>query len=184
MKENTNNTTEMLQKIFIGVVIVIVISLINTIILLGGNGTFKAKETSSGTNGSGNELVGTYDVSKMKEITPSELESNTKGKNTIVYIGRSTCSWCVQFVPVLNEIIDDYKIDMLYMDISKIDPDSKDYDKMVNLPAAKDFEDVMEDFGATPMTLVVKDGKIVNATVGYQKYEGFAAFVESVGFKK
>ena len=41
-----------------------------------------------------------------------------------------------------------------------------------------------KNFGATPMVILVKDGKIVDTWLGYSEYDDFAQFLEKNGFKK
>jgi len=40
-----------------------------------------------------------------------------------------------------------------------------------------------EDFGATPMVLVFKDGAYVNGTVGYTDVDTYLSFLKSVGIE-
>lgn len=190
--KNNEKTEGLLRKIFTIVVIILIVLAINTIILLvnGSNSsTLKGSDTSGNNNES--QVVDGYDVSKMKEVTGSEIASNTKGKNTVVYIGRSSCSWCVKFVPILNQAIDKYDLDVLYVDIAKIIDfsaggvkDQKNYDAITKLDTVSELDGYMEEnFGATPMTLIIKDGKIVAAETGYMESSALNSYLEKNGFK-
>ena len=131
-----------------------------------------------------------YDVSMFKEIKASELKKNTNDLS-VVYIGRSTCSWCAAFLPRLWEAQEEYGYKTLYIDIAKIMDftnngeilDQKAYNIMINL-AGKNYETYVKDnFGATPMILIMKNNKIVGAQTGYSEYEEFKKVLNDAGIK-
>ena len=131
-----------------------------------------------------------YDVSMFKEIKASELKKNTKDLS-VVYIGRSTCSWCAAFLPRLLEAQEEYGYKTLYIDIAKIMDftnngeilDQKAYNIMINL-TGKNYETYVKDnFGATPMILIMKNNKIVGAQTGYSEYEEFKKVLNEAGIK-
>lgn len=131
-----------------------------------------------------------YDVSMFKEIKASELKKNTKDLS-VVYIGRSTCSWCAAFLPRLWEAQEEYGYKTLYIDIAKIMDftnngeilDQKAYNIMINL-TGKNYETYVKDnFGATPMILIMKNNKIVGAQTGYSEYEEFKKVLNEAGIK-
>lgn len=131
-----------------------------------------------------------YDVSMFKEIKASELKKNTNDLS-VVYIGRSTCSWCAAFLPRLWEAQEEYGYKTLYIDIAKIMDfknngeilDQKAYNIMINL-TGKNYETYVKDnFGATPMILIMKNNKIVGAQTGYSEYEEFKKILNDAGIK-
>ncbi len=131
-----------------------------------------------------------YDVSMFKEIKASELKKNTNDLS-VVYIGRSTCSWCAAFLPRLWEAQEEYGYKTLYIDIAKIMDftnngeilDQKAYNIMINL-TGKNYETYVKDnFGATPMILIMKNNKIVGAQTGYSEYEEFKKVLNEAGIK-
>ena len=108
-------------------------------------------------------------------ISPErDLKKLSKGKTILVYIGRSTCGYCVQFVPVLKEVQEKHSYKTYYIDIAKILDytggsgalDNEANNIMSKFAANEANKNVMDDWGATPMTLVIKDNKIVDALVG------------------
>lgn len=131
-----------------------------------------------------------YDVSMFKEIKASELKKNTKDLS-VVYIGRSTCSWCAAFLPRLWEAQEEYGYKTLYIDIAKIMDftnngeilDQDAYDIMVNLTGENYETYVKDNFGATPMILIMKNNKIVGAQTGYSEYEEFKKVLNEAGIK-
>ena len=131
-----------------------------------------------------------YDVSMFKEIKASELKKNTNDLS-VVYIGRSTCSWCAAFLPRLWEAQEEYGYKTLYIDIAKIMDftnngeilDQKAYNIMINL-TGKNYETYVKDnFGATPMILIMKNNKIVGAQTGYSEYEEYKKILNDAGIK-
>ena len=121
-----------------------------------------------------------YDVSKFTEINYEEFIDKYNGsEQSLIYIGRSTCIHCINFVPVLNEAQNKYGYITYYLDISKITED--EYNDIKNLESFLD-----ENFGLTPMVIVVKDNKIIdNGTwMGEGSIEEFSKFLEKLGYDK
>ena len=150
------------------------------------NGNTTAEETTS----SESEYNTDYDVSMFEEIKASDIKSKTKKDIQVVYIGRSTCSWCAAFLPTLWEAQEEYKYTTLYIDIAKIidfssgnvsDQDSFD---ILNKLTGEGYESYMEEnFGATPMVLIIKNNKIIGASTGYAEYESFVSVLNDAGIK-
>lgn len=94
-----------------------------------------------------------------------------KQETLVVVIGQSTCSACMQYRPVLKEILANYKVDMAYVELDK--------DK------AKDVTDLVEahlkDARSTPTTYVFKDGVLVSQFVGAMDYKKTKAYFEENG---
>ena len=121
-----------------------------------------------------------YDVSKFKKISYNEFMDTYKGdKKTLIYIGRATCIHCVNFVPVLKEAQDEYGYETYYLDISDIT--EQEYNNIRKLDSFLD-----ENFGGTPMVIIVKNGKIIkNGTwIGEVSKNNFYKFLEKAGYKK
>ena len=186
-----DDSKKFIKMIFIGNVLILVVLIINTIFLAVNMFSSNSFNAPGNIDNSHNEELGEYDVSKLKEVSASELIKKTKGANTVVYIGRSSCSWCVKFMPVVNDAIAKYSLKPLYIDIAKIIDysgggvsDQASFDIIYNLDAASGLENYMqENFGATPMVLIIKDGKIIDAHTGYSEAESFNSFLEKNGFK-
>ena len=171
------------SKIIAGLLIAILVFLVIGVSKLYSDGVVDTNKTES-TNTE-------YDVSMFKEISASDVESETKDKLSLVYIGRETCGWCVKFLPNIQQAQDEYGFKTLYIDIAKIIDfsankvsDQNSYDILESLTGDGYEEYMKENFGATPMMLVIKDNKIVNAQTGYSDYETFESMLKDAGFNK
>ena len=121
-----------------------------------------------------------YDVSSFTEIRYDEFLEKYKGsEQSLIYIGRSTCIHCINFVPVLKEAQNKYGYKTYYLDISKIKED--EYKEIMKL---NNFFD--ENFGMTPMVVIVKDGNIIDngSFLGEADIDTFSKFLEKVGYSK
>ena len=57
-----------------------------------------------------------YDVSEFIEISYDEfLEKYNSSEQSLIYIGRSTCIHCVNFIPVLKEAQKNYNYKTYYL---------------------------------------------------------------------
>lgn len=113
----------------------------------------------------------TYD-----EINYSTLDKMINNKEDfILFIGSETCSACASYKFTVNELVKNYKVDIKYIDISKLN--SADYDKLLeHFP-----------FDATPTTILVKKGKETgddNRIVGNQKYSKVEKILKKKGYIK
>ena len=121
-----------------------------------------------------------YDVSKFKKINYDEFMDTYKGdKQTLIYIGRATCIHCVNFIPVLKDAQDKYDYETYYLDISEITEQQYNNIKKLNK-----FLD--ENFGGTPMVIIVKNGKIIDngSWIGEGSKNDFYKFLDKAGYKK
>ena len=121
-----------------------------------------------------------YDVSSFTEISYDDfLDKYKDSEQSLIYIGRSTCIHCINFVPVLKETQNKYGYKTYYLDISKIKED--EYKEIMKLNSFFD-----ENFGMTPMVVIVKDGNIIDngSFLGEADINTFSKFLEKVGYSK
>ena len=57
-----------------------------------------------------------------------EALTNVSKENTIVYLGSATCSWCSKFKPILEEIISENNLEVVYIDLSTVS--NEEYNKI------------------------------------------------------
>lgn len=186
MKEN-----ELLDKILkLGRIIVVLLAAILIVLTIGVSKLYSINDTESTTSTEESEYNTEYDVSMFKEISASDLKSETKGELSVVYVGRATCSWCAAFLPSLWQAQEDYGYTTLYVDISEIIDfenggilDEDAYAIMMDL-TGEDYDGYMEEnFGSTPMILIMKDNKIISAQTGYSEYDPFKTLLNNAGIE-
>lgn len=127
----------------------------------------------------GNNTNHNYDISTFIEINYDDFMKKFKSKEqSLIYIGRSTCIHCVNFIPVLKEAQTKYNYKTYYLDISKITvKQTKKIKRLDNF--------LNKNFGGTPMVIVVKDGKIVkDGWIGESSIDKFENYLEKIGYKK
>ena len=66
--------------------------------------------------------------------------------------------------------------------IKLLDEDA--YNTMMALTGDEYSGYMSENFGATPMVLIIEKGKIIGAQTGYSEYETFEKVLTDAGFKK
>lgn len=86
----------------------------------------------------------------------------------VVVIGQTTCGACIQYKPVLEELVTNYDFEMAYVELDKDKND--DVQQLVN--------DHLLEASATPSTYVFVDGERVAMVVGYMDYRQTKAFFE------
>ena len=170
---NEKETKKMIRNIYIMLVAILCLTIISSTAILSYILVhWNDKKQVTTTNND-------YDVSEFTEINYDEFMDKYKGKEqALIYIGRQTCIHCVNFLPVLKEAQKEYGYQTYYLDISKITERQANKIKELN-----SFLD--ENFGGTPMVIVVKNSKILNdGWIGESSYENFSKYLEDIGYKK
>lgn len=184
MKGNEyNKRFEKIDKLLYVLIVLVSISLLIGIINMSSGSS-----NTTDNNTTEEETSGEYDVSMFDSVDIVGLKEaidNPLGP-TVVYIGRASCGYCVQFLPVMQQAQDEYGFTTVYYDITQVIDftsgaisNQDDYDYIVGLDTF--FKD---EFGSTPMVAVFEDGKYVNGHVGYTDYETYAKFLEDSGITK
>lgn len=103
-------------------------------------------------------LTGCGNSKNLIEISYDELAKKIENKDTFVlYVGSSSCSHCAEFRPLLEKIINKYKLDVYYINMANLS-DSK-YNAVLKKVDGK----------GTPITVYLEKGK----TKISPKIEGF-----------
>lgn len=128
---------------------------------------------------SAGEIIGSYTegvdyddvmafISPFKQITVDQyVELINDDEKYFVYIGRPTCHYCVQSMPWTKRISYDLDKDIYYIDIDK--ETSGDLSLL-----AKETDDIYS--GATPLFLIVENGKVIDYQEGAGSYDSLSAF--------
>lgn len=195
-KCNCANNECLLKSIFYTLICIFVCAFISTIFIIiltinyynnnkdNGNNTYEISDNSGNNDktGSGNGQTADYDISRFTEINADQVVELFNGEEkSFIYIGRPTCGYCVKFLPSINKAIDELNFKAYYYNTDNLDEET--YYKLAGL------NDWMgENFGSTPMVIVVQGGKIVSAEdngegwVGYSEYESFKSYLQGLGY--
>lgn len=184
-KKNTRiverDYTLLLNKIVLCLYAIIFLLIINTTILLLKNAKFGTVDDDSNKN-NGADISTEYDVSMFSSVTAETLKDETeKDELQIVYIGRSTCGFCIQFLPILQQAQKDYDYKTLYLDITTVTT-TEQQDRILELDNEEEFLD--KNFGSTPMVLLMKNSEIIDTSLGYKEYSEYSEWLEKNGFEK
>ena len=191
--KNINEIVSILDKIKVGLYVIVVLLLINVIVgIINTNNTGVIRNyslTSSGNNDNNDNTdeVPEYDVSKFSEVDYAGLKKIMKDDGThVVYIGRSSCHFCAMFIPVMTEAQEKYGFKTEYFDITRVfnfnNNSVVDQDAYNELSEYNNF--FKENFLSTPMVIIFKDGKYVDGTIGYQDINTYSSFLEKNKFEK
>lgn len=69
------------------------------------------------------EIVKTFETIKLNEFNKKIAEK----EEFLVYIGRETCPHCQKFVPMLHDITQKQKVDIVYIESDKLDLESDEF---------------------------------------------------------
>lgn len=139
------------------------------------------------------DTSGQYDTSMFKKIGAKDLASLSNGKTIVVWIGRQGCGYCSLYAPRIHSVGKAYNVPVYYIDLGTIFDftqaqvsikDQSAYDTMINFQTDAENADVLENFGATPMTLFIRDNKIVGNIVGALDETQVEQAFKDEGFKK
>lgn len=108
-------------------------------------------------------------ITTYEEINYSEYTNLIDAKEDfILYVGSANCSHCLNFKPTLEKIIEEYQLDVKYIDISQLS--EKEYAVLQNKTKLQ----------GTPTVVFVKDGVVqtspkiqgeVSYTVALEKFK-------------
>lgn len=172
-------------------IVILVLVIISLVFSMGGS-----KETINGddtSNPSGQETV-TYDTSKFNEIAPTDIAKISAGKTVVVWVGRQSCGYCAQYAPYMEKAAEEYGITAYYIDLATmIDfsteqayiTDADQFDTLSSLSGKGEWATFAYDnVGGTPLTLIIKDNKVIGGLSGYTDTEGITTAFKTAGMKK
>ena len=122
---------------------------------------------------------------KIKEISYSELEEKIKEDTfNIVLIGRTDCSHCVNYKPIINQAGNQYNFDILYINTDNLTVD--DYIKIHD--SVKVLKDQFDSEGnpgiPTPVTVIYRNGFEINSILGELNLKKLENFLSDSGVIK
>lgn len=115
--------------------------------------------------------------SELKSIDVDEyLKLLSSSETSVIYIARPTCSHCVTQTPRMKHIKYKYKVEINYLNTDNFNEKKKDYDRVI---ASADY--FKENDLATPLILIVKDGKIIDKIEGESPLEDVVTLLSNNG---
>jgi len=110
------------------------------------------------------------DYSSYKKILKS---SDTN----IVVIGQTSCGYCIKAKPILNQIAVDKKVKINYLNITNLSDEEKN-------KFGESLSYLKENDWGTPLTLIIKDGKVIDSLNGLRDYDGYLELFDKNGLVK
>ena len=116
-------------------------------------------------------FINYVDYNDYKEIVESKERS-------ILIVGQTTCSYCIQAKPILNSIAkENSDLVINYIEFNLLNSsDSAVVDEFIS-------KNVNSEWG-TPLTLIIEDGKVIDKLPGLTTKEAYLAFFEKNGMVK
>lgn len=174
--------------------VIILIAVILTLVIgVAGDSNQKFNDSGTGTTDTSTEENTAYDTSKFTEITASEVSKLSDGKTIVLWIGRQGCGWCSYFAPVMEETAEKVGFTAYYIDLGKIvdfslaQPtitDSEAWNTLSGLSGSGDWATFAKDnMGGTPLTMVIKNNKVVGGVSGYTDVDTLTTALKTAGIK-
>lgn len=108
---------------------------------------------------------------KSEELYLQFEQAFNGDKNTLVYIGSSSCGYCSLLNPSLEDMKERYEFDYLYIDVNEMNKSH-----MSKLLSYLGLTKV-----GTPYLAIVANGKVVNTQNGYTDYDVTFKFLQDNG---
>ena len=108
-----------------------------------------------------------------KDISYDEYNEKLENKDSfVVLLWQTGCSHCEEFEPVLNDVVNEYDLEVYGLNMANLEPDQAE--KVKN----KTF------ISGTPTLVYFKDGTNEEKMVGKKSKEQLVKFFENIGYIK
>lgn len=190
---------DMLNRIVVCLIIIAIILAVNTTVLILKNNNSSSdntnkSSTSDNSSSQGNSTTTNYDVSMMNEVDLAGALKlfDDKDKTYVLYIGRPDCSACVSYLPALQDAQENLGYTTQYLNLNNIDTKSDDYSKFskklsVKYQMTESGKETTKTFGEwigyTPMTIIIKNGKMVDGEIGSLNYSTLVNLLKNNGIE-
>lgn len=108
--------------------------------------------------------IGSKDSNEIMEKFDEYFNSEDR---TIIYYASTSCSYCTLQTPILETIAEDYDLDYYYLDSSKLSSSQR-----------KEVLEKLDIEHATPTTVVVENGEVIDTKVGYTAGNQYVEFLK------
>lgn len=122
-------------------------------------------------------------VSKDSKLSLNYIDYNgfksvaKSNENKILVLGQTTCGYCIKAKPILSKISDEYGITINYLNITNLSTEEKG-------KLSKYVSYLDENEWGTPLTLIVKNGEVIDSANGLLDEEGYVKLFKDSGFIK
>lgn len=116
---------------------------------------------------------GVLETGETSEIMEKFDEYYNSKDKKIIYYASSSCSYCELQTPILENIAEEYNLDYYYIDSSKL--------------GTKQRKEILQKLNiehATPTTVVVESGDVIDTLVGYKSGTEYVGFLIAAGILK
>ena len=97
---------------------------------------------------------------------------------SILVIGQTTCGYCIKAKPILNQIAIDKNVVINYLNMTKLSDSEKE-----KFTTKLDYFKDNPEWG-TPLTLIVKNGEVIDSANGLLDYDGYVDLFSRNGLIK
>ena len=181
------DTKNIQKKILVCLYIIIGLLCLNTIVLI-----CKGNISSSSSSEESTETNTKYDVSMMESVDLDTMLNDVfKRKDVqVVYMGRSTCSHCVAFLPSLQKAQEELGYKTVYLDIEKVDSSSDQFEEFtskldksytMNVNGEEKTDTYGSFYGYTPAVFLYKDGEMIDGKIGEVDYDELIKWLKENG---
>ena len=116
-------------------------------------------------------------ISTYKEINYNEFKEMINNKESFpLFVGSHECSHCDDFKKTVNRIVENYQIDIYYIDVANMT--TEEYNK---------FLTIVNFGGSTPTTVFITDGEektVYNRIIGALSYNKVVEKLKKIGYIK
>ena len=117
------------------------------------------------------------DTKLTKISCKSYIEKIQEKTDNVILIARPTCGYCAQFIPILEEIVEEYGITINYFNTDALSKtEVSDFYSSSELYKNKKF--------GTPAMIITNDKKIVKSSIGYKDKDAAVDWLKEAGIIK
>lgn len=115
-------------------------------------------------------------VDKFNTITYTEVEDLVNDSElNIIYWASPNCGFCVQFTPIVKKVANANGVAINYLNAAEVSND--EYGQFMSLVSTFNESYATNGLG-TPSLVLVKDGKVVDVSVGALSEDGFVSYLK------
>lgn len=113
--------------------------------------------------------------SKLNKVSCNGYQSLVEEENdNLILVARPTCGYCVKYVPILEEIVDEYDITINYFDIDTLSSgENSQFYSSSSLFTSNDF--------GTPTLMITNNNKIKEYSIGYKEKDATIKWLKDNG---